>query len=68
MLPVTALPRALAEWRQPSHPEFTEDGRSGWRWFNAVTESIKGRSLDALPRRTQRLHGLLDAACGLAVN
>lgn len=68
VLPVTTLPAALAEWREPSHAEFTEDGRSGWRWFNAITDSIKGRSLDALPRRTQRLHGLLDAACGLAVN
>jgi len=26
---------------------------------------MKG-DLDALPRRTQALHGLLDAACGLA--
>ena len=68
VLPVTTLPAAVQEWRRPSHEEFTRDGLSGWRWFNAVTESIKGRSLDALPRRTQRLHGLLDAACGLAVN
>jgi hypothetical protein len=68
VLPVTALPRAVGEWRQPTHPEFTEDGRSAWRWFNAITEAIKGRSLDALPRRTQRLHGLLDTACGLAAD
>jgi len=29
-----------------------------------VTEVLKG-SLDRLPRRTQALHGLLDAHCGL---
>jgi hypothetical protein len=68
VLPVTALPTAVQEWRKPSHVEFTEDGLSGWRWFNSITEALKGRSLDALPRRTQRLHGLLDAACGLAVS
>jgi len=35
--------------------------------FNAFTEALKG-NLDALPRRTQALHGLLDAACGLAAS
>ena len=68
VLPVTALPEAIHEWRSPSHPQFTEQGPSAWRWFNAVTEAIKGRCLEALPRRTQRLHGLLDAQCGLAVS
>jgi hypothetical protein len=32
------------------------NGRTAWRLFNAF----------ALPRRTQALHGLMDAACGLA--
>jgi hypothetical protein len=32
----------------------------------AVKEAIKGWKFDALPRRTQALHGLLDGACGLA--
>jgi hypothetical protein len=66
VMPVTRVPNVLAEWRQPRHPEFRE-GRTAWRLFNAFTESLKGR-LDALPARTQALHGLLDAACGLAVN
>jgi hypothetical protein len=34
---------------------------------NAFTETLKGR-LEMLPGRTQALHGLLDAACGLAVS
>jgi hypothetical protein len=34
--------------------------------FNAFTEILKG-NLGALPRRTQALHGLMDAACGLVI-
>jgi hypothetical protein len=66
-VPVTQLPAVLSEWRDPSHEEFSMDGRTAWRLFNAVTSVWKGRSLSALPRRSQALHGLLDAACGLAV-
>jgi hypothetical protein len=66
VLPVTALPNVLRQWRQPQHPEF-RGGKTAWRLFNAFTEGLKGH-LDALPRRTQALHGLLDAACGLAVS
>jgi hypothetical protein len=66
VVPVTRIPAVLAEWREPRHPEFRE-GRTTWRLFNAFTESLKGR-LDALPRRTQALHGLLDTECGLAVS
>src|SRR5262245_8244236 len=65
VLPVTRIPNVLREWREPRHPEF-HDGRTAWRLFNAFTESLKG-NLDALPARTQALHGLLDGACGLAV-
>ena len=64
VIPATTIPTVVEEWRRPSHPEFTEGGRTAWRLFNAVTEAIKGRCLDALPRRTQALHGMLDAVCG----
>ncbi|MBA4190581.1 MAG: DUF932 domain-containing protein [Planctomycetaceae bacterium] len=64
VLPVTKIPLALEEWRHPRHPEFCE-GKTYWRFFNAVTEASKGCDLQLLPRRTQALHGLLDAACGL---
>jgi hypothetical protein len=66
VLPVTHLPDVLSEWRQPRHAEF-RDGKTAWRLFNSFTEVMKG-NLDALPRRTQALHGLLDATCGLAVS
>ena len=66
VLPVTRLPDVLREWRQPRHAEFRA-GKTAWRLFNSFTEAMKG-NLDALPRRTQALHGLLDAACGLAVS
>ena len=63
VIPATKIPHVLNEWRDPRHPEFRQ-GKTAWRWFNAVTEVLKG-SLDRLPRRTQALHGLLDAHCGL---
>ncbi len=64
VLPVTRIPAVVREWRHPRHPEF-RDGRTAWRLFNAFTEGLKG-NLDALPRRTQALHGLLDLHVGLA--
>jgi Domain of unknown function (DUF932) len=67
VLPVTQIPDVVREWREPRHVEFREGGRTAWRLFNAFTEVLKGR-LDALPARTQALHGLLDATCGLAVS
>jgi hypothetical protein len=67
VLPTTHIPGVLREWREPRHPEFREVGRTAWRLFNAFTESLKG-NLEALPKRTQALHGLLDSACGLAVS
>jgi len=65
ILPVTRLTTALHEFREPSHEQFLTDGRTAWTLMNATTEALKGRNLDALPRRTQAMHGLLDVACGL---
>lgn len=65
VVPVTKLPDVLREWRQPRHPEFRV-GFTAWRLFNSFTEILKGQ-LDALPKRTQALHGLLDGECGLAL-
>jgi len=67
VLPVTQLPAVLGEWRMPTHDEFAADGKTAWRFHNAMTHVWKGRNLAALPRRSQTLHGLLDTACGLAV-
>ena len=52
------------EWREPRHTEFA-NGKTAWRAFKAFTEVLKGRNLPALPGKTQKLHGLLDAACGI---
>ncbi len=65
VIPVTQLPHVLKEWREPSHAEFTEDGRTLWRLFNAFTESFKSRSLERLPRRSRALHRLLNTICQL---
>jgi hypothetical protein len=52
----------LEEWRRPKHPEFAD--RNAWSLFNAFTEVQKG-GLWRLPRRTEALHGVMDAHCGL---
>ena len=65
VMPVTRVPHVLQEWRRPSHEEFARDGKTVWRFMNAVTDSTRGSGLMGLPRRTQALHGMLDAVCGL---
>ncbi len=65
-LPSRWLMNAVKEFHTPCHPEHAKDGKTGWRLFNACTEALKGSSdLHALPGRTGKLHGLLDAACGV---
>lgn len=63
VVPCSNLPKVLTEWREPTHEEFQP--RSTWSLFNAFTEALKG-NLPLLPRRTQALHGLMDAHVGLA--
>jgi hypothetical protein len=57
------LPNVLKEWRQPSHAEF--EPRTAWSLFNAFTETLKGYNADSAYARSQPLHGLFDARCGL---
>jgi hypothetical protein len=65
VLPVTKIPDVLLEWREPRHPEFNY--RTAWSLFNGFTEVLKASNIDALPRRTQALHGVMDTACGLVI-
>lgn len=65
VIPVTKLPDVIKEWRTPRHIDFAKNGHTAWRFFSAVTESIKG-NLEQLPKRSCALHGLLDSVCGLA--
>ena len=51
------------QWRTPTHDEFKP--RNAWSMFNAFTEVLKG-NLNALPKRTEALHGLMDGECGVA--
>src|SRR5436190_20921586 len=67
VLPVTQVPAVLEQWRTPSHEEFSADGKTVWRFHNAMTHVWKERNLAALPHPSQALHGLLDPVCGLAV-
>jgi hypothetical protein len=62
----TRVPKVWEQWKTPNHPEFAE--RNVWRFFNGVTEVLKDSSLTELPNRTTRLHGLLDARCGLVID
>lgn len=59
------------EWETPRHSEFKD--RNVWSLFNAVTEHLKprenslGTTTWLLPMRTERLHAICDARCGLEV-
>lgn len=57
IMPVTALPRLLQEWRVPTYTDFKD--RTIWSLFNAFTEVLKG-NLTHLPQRTEKLHQLMD--------
>jgi len=58
----TQLPKVVQQWDNPDHAEFGKN-RNGWRMFNAVTEALKGTSPLELPRRTTKLHSIMDRAC-----
>ena len=60
----TQVPKVLTEWRKPSHDAFRP--RNAWSLFNGFTEVFKtrGNAARTLPR-SQKLHGILDTACGL---
>jgi hypothetical protein len=61
----TYIPKVLAEFRNPSYPEFEKEGKTAWRLFNAFTTVLKDTSLAALPVRTRALHGMLDGQVGI---
>jgi hypothetical protein len=65
VLPNRKLPDLLREWREPRYEEFQP--RTAWSLFNGYTEVLKG-NLTELPRRTERLHGLLDSEVGWWAN
>ncbi len=58
------IPELLHEWREPRHEAFRP--RTVWSWFNAATETLKGR-LDRLPSRTQALYRICDQQTGHVV-
>jgi hypothetical protein len=64
VIPTRLIDTLIERWEHPTHDEFAESW-SAWRMFNAVTEALKDASPLLLPDRTKRLHGLLDAHCGL---
>jgi len=57
------LGKVLGEWHEPRHKEF--EPRTGWSLFNSFTEVLKLYRIEENSARSQRLHGLLDSACGL---
>jgi hypothetical protein len=65
VLPNRKLPDLLKEWRKPRYDEFQP--RTAWSLFNGYTEVLKGNLVE-LPRRTERLHSLLDSQVGWWAN
>jgi hypothetical protein len=63
----TRIPKILAEYREPRHPEFAV-AKNGWRFFNAVTEIAKESPFFDRPKQTIALHELMDGVCGVTAN
>lgn len=61
----TQVPEVLRRWRRPEHKEF--EVRTAWSLFNAFTSTVGAGTVWVVARRTQALHGVFDAHCGLAV-
>jgi len=57
------VPEVLRQWRRPAYPEFRE--RTAWSLFNAFTSVVGAGSVWTVSKRTQALHGVFDARCGL---
>jgi hypothetical protein len=57
------VPQVLREWREPAFAEFCP--RTAWSLFNAFTRVVGEGSVWTVARRTQVLHGVCDAHCGL---
>lgn len=56
------IPHVIKQWRTPDHPEFSADGKTAWRLFNAFTDFFKGVNLFDLPKRGKALNELMDSA------
>jgi hypothetical protein len=63
VIPNARIPNILGEWRKPQHKDF--EPRNVWSLFNSFTEVMKESNQIELPRRTVRLHGLMDGYTGL---
>jgi hypothetical protein len=59
---VQRVDKVVAQWYEPDHDAFAP--RNAWSLFNDFTEALKGSGA-ALPDRTIKLHGLMDAVVGL---
>jgi len=59
------IPKVLEQWRRPARQEFVEAGNCIWRYYNAVTEVLKGTPLTTLSNRTQELHKVIDGECNI---
>jgi hypothetical protein len=62
---IQAVPLVLKEWRTPKHEEFAP--RNVWSLFNDFTEVLKKSNIFKLAPRSEALHGVMDAACGLLI-
>lgn len=70
VLSTRQMPKAIAEWDEPSHVEHAEQGYSLWRFHNAITEAVKpvnGRAgVIQNQDRTIKLTSFLDEVAGIA--
>ena len=64
VVPASQVPAVLEDYRNPTHQEF--EPRNLWSLFNSFTEILKQRSNPfLLSAKTQTLHEICDAHCGI---
>jgi hypothetical protein len=63
IVPGSKSEKLVAECYEPSHKEHLNEHKrvTAWTVFNAATESLKGTSVIALPKRTRNLHNMMDS-------
>ena len=67
IIPASRIPKVLGNWREPQQEEFQEH-RNVWGLFNAFTEDFKRiQDPNAMLRRGQALHGMMDTVVGFDV-
>ena len=63
VLAPSKIKKVWNEWEKPRHEDFAP--KNAWSLFNGFTEVLKEYNIQDLPRKTIKLHSIVDDICGL---